>query len=111
MARYLYVVLANPVEDQDEAFNRFYDEHHIPDVLRIPGMKSVQRFQLSPEQRQAAPSPFRYLAIWEIETDDIRALGAEIARRSGTSEMPKNPYICQDPKFAYFFQPLDVEPI
>jgi hypothetical protein len=107
VARYLFVVLANPTDGCEGEFNDFYSNRHIPDVLDVPGVKSAQRFRLADAQRMKAPSPFGYLAVYEIETDDLKGLADEIARRSGTAAMPTNPYICQDPKFAYFFQPMD----
>ncbi len=106
MARYLFVVLANPNEGEEQEFNDFYSNQHVPDVLKVPGIRSAQRFRLTETQRMTAPSPFNYLAIYEVETDDLAGVAAEIARRSGSDVMPTNPYICQDPKFAYFFQPI-----
>lgn len=109
MPRYVFVVLSNPNDGSEQAFNDFYSDRHIPDVLRVPGIRSARRYRLADAQRMKAPSPFGYLALYEIETDDLQAVADEIARRSGTEAMPTNPHICQDPKFAYFFQPMDAE--
>ncbi|MBS7700254.1 MULTISPECIES: DUF4286 family protein [unclassified Chelatococcus] len=109
MARYLFVVLANAKDGQEEEFNDFYSNTHIPDVLKVPGMKSAERFVLAGPQRMSIPSPFKYLAIYQVETDDLASVAADIAERSGTEAMPTNQHISQNPKFAYFFQPLDGE--
>lgn len=107
MAHYLFIVLANPNEGQEEEFNEFYSSRHLPDVLKVPGIRSARRYVLAEAQRMAAPSPFGYLAVYEVETDDLEGVAREIGRRSGTDAMPTNPHISQNPKFAYFFQPLD----
>ena len=36
MSRYLFVVMTNSGEGKDAEFNRWYDNQHIPDVLRVP---------------------------------------------------------------------------
>jgi len=106
LSKYLFVVLSNPVDGEEENYNDFYSNRHIPDVLNVPGIKTAKRYILADAQRMAAPSPYRYLAIYEVETDDLKSLAEEIGRRSGTEAMPTNPYISQNPKFAYFFQPM-----
>lgn len=106
MPHYLFVVLSNPIEGEEDRFNAFYSDQHIPDVLRVPGIVSARRYVLTEAQRQPTPSPFKYLAIYDIETDDLAGVCAEIGRRSGTDEMPKNMFISQDPKFAYMFEAM-----
>ena len=56
-------------EARDSEFNHWYDTIHTPDLLGdSPGFKSVGRY--------VAKDPLRgkgkYLAVWEIETDDIK---------------------------------------
>lgn len=82
MARYKLVAFSNPVEGQDEQFNEWYDGRHMPDVMAIPGMISAERFTC------VGDGPHRYMAIYEIETDDFEGLLAEFARRPGTELMP-----------------------
>jgi hypothetical protein len=53
----------------DDRFNDWYDNVHVPDVLKIPGFISGRRF-VSPDISTLDTG--RYLALYEIETDDIR---------------------------------------
>jgi hypothetical protein len=53
----------------DDKFNDWYDNVHVPDVLKIPGFISGRRF-ISPDISTLDSG--RYLALYEIETDDIR---------------------------------------
>jgi hypothetical protein len=36
--RDLYLVFSNPVEGREDEYNAWYDEVHLPDVQRIPGV-------------------------------------------------------------------------
>ena len=103
MARHVFVVLTNAVPGQDEAFNRWYDDQHVGDILRLPGLVSAQRFRLSAEQ--SAETPYRYLALYEIETDDLATTIRALKAGEGTDVIPGTPAI--DPKlFASFFEPI-----
>jgi hypothetical protein len=70
-ATYKFVVLTNAVEGREDEYNDWYTNRHLPDVLAIPGIVEAVRFELAGTQRIAPPWPYRYLAIYDIETDDI----------------------------------------
>jgi hypothetical protein len=70
MERWLLVVEAN-CKDQtrDSEFNNWYNTIHIPDILTgSPGFKSAVRYVIRDPVRDKG----KYLAIYEIETDDIK---------------------------------------
>ncbi|MGB8391458.1 hypothetical protein [Mycobacterium sp.] len=77
MADNLFLVLTNPVQGQDEAFNTWYDTQHVPEVLDVPGVVAAQRYDLSevtvPEDEdlpaQLPPPTHRYLVIYELDRD------------------------------------------
>jgi hypothetical protein len=82
LSRYRFVVLSNPVPGREDEFNEWYDQHHLREILAIPGIKSGQRFHRS--DAQVSPShPYEYLAVYEIETDDIAAVIAGLSDSSG----------------------------
>lgn len=72
MARHILLAFSNPLEGREEEFNAWYNERHLDDVLKVPGYVSAQRFELSPTQMMP-DGPYRYLAIYEVETDDLEA--------------------------------------
>jgi len=87
MTRYVYMIMTAPKEGQEAAFNTFYEQQHIPDVLRVPGFVGCRRLRLSselPSSEGAAP----YVALYDIETDDLPGAIAELRRRLGTPDMP-----------------------
>ena len=87
MARHVFVVFTNPVPGKDETYNDWYTNQHLADVLDVPGFVSAQRFKLSGTQRAAGPHPWQYMALYQIETDDLQKTLATLGERSGTSAM------------------------
>jgi hypothetical protein len=66
--KYLQVVLTSPTAGREDEFNEWYENVHVPQVLRMPGFLSGQRFRLVDSTPSDLP---RYLAVYEIESDDI----------------------------------------
>jgi hypothetical protein len=70
-----FVVLSNPLEGEDDTFNKWYDEVHVPEVLDVPGVIAAQRYDLAeldiPEDEdlpaQLPPPTHRYLVIYELD--------------------------------------------
>ncbi|MFF1688001.1 MULTISPECIES: hypothetical protein [unclassified Streptomyces] len=87
MPRYTYVVLTNPIEGKEAEFNDWYTNTHVHDALKVPGFVSAQRFRLAPEQRGEAPFPWGYLAIYELEIDDLQKSIDALAARYNTPDM------------------------
>jgi hypothetical protein len=70
VGKYLHVVFTNPTEGSEDEFNEWYSTVHLPEVLEMPGFVSGQRFKLLDPEHLDGP---RYLAVYEIESDDIDA--------------------------------------
>jgi hypothetical protein len=87
MSTQYFMVLTDPVEGQEDAYNEWYDDRHLADVLAVDGFVSAQRFRLSHQK----PAASGYLAIYEIETDDVDATLATLLSRLGTPAMPVSP--------------------
>lgn len=79
--KFIQVVFANPVEGKDAEFNEWYDNVHIPDLLKVPGMLSAKRYDLHEAAVYDYEGGFRpehrYLCIYEME-GDVDAILAEI---------------------------------
>ena len=88
MTKYSYVVLTNPVEGREAEYNRWYDGRHLTDVLAVPGFIGAQRYRAAPEMVASGATKWRYLAIYDIETDDLQATLAAMAGAAGTEAMP-----------------------
>jgi hypothetical protein len=80
------LVYTNPTPGQDEAFNDWYDNTHVPQILALPMVVSAQRFQLSPTGVDgtdagslvdtSAALPHGYLAVYEVTGDPTIAVQA-----------------------------------
>ena len=87
MAKYTFVVLTNPTPGKEAEYNEWYNKQHIPDVLNIPGLVCAQRFRIAEDQPGADQKAHRYLALYEIETNDLPGVFKELAARRDTAEM------------------------
>jgi hypothetical protein len=43
----LFIALTNPIEGEDDAFNKWYDAQHVPEVLDVPGVVAAQRYDIT----------------------------------------------------------------
>lgn len=82
MPKYKFVVLSRPVAGREEECNDWYQNVHLGQVVAIPGIRSAQRFRLSADL--GARGAWPYLAIYEIETDDLDAVVQEIQAKAGS---------------------------
>jgi hypothetical protein len=70
MTGYIQTVVTAPVVGREDEFNRWYDDTHLPEMLQVPGFVAGRRYTLTGPR--AADRP-RFLAVYEIETDDLAA--------------------------------------
>ncbi len=79
MTRYLLFAFSDCKDpSKEKEFNDWYDNMHCPDMLEVEGLVSATRWMSADnkdnEQR-------KYLAMYEVETDDIDALNARIREK------------------------------
>lgn len=80
----IMVVLTDPKDESvEDEYNDWYTNTHLNDVLKVPGFVAATRYRLADEQPEGAPpASHRYLAVYEIDADDIGgALDELVARR------------------------------
>ena len=82
MPKYKLVILSNPVGDSDEEFNRWYDDVHLGDVFKVPGVVGAERY------RFRSGEGWRYLALYELDCEDPADVEQELLARAGTEVMP-----------------------
>jgi hypothetical protein len=91
VAKGLYVAFTSPAgEAADEEFNRWYSNHHLPEVLSLPGINSASRYRSLDDSPSHA-----YMVLYELSASDLRAvvarIHAEAAGRTPTAAMRRNP--------------------
>ena len=88
MTRHVFMIITEaPPADQAQAFEDWYVNRHMPDVLAVPGFTAAQRYRLAPDPKLGE----RFITIYEMECDDRNAVMAEVRRRAGTDLMPLFP--------------------
>ncbi len=106
MPRYTFLAFTNPTPGKEDEYNQWYEEHHLKDVLQCPGFVSARRFRLADTQFEfnTVQPPYRYLALYEIETDDVAASLKEIVNRAGSADMVMVDAIDMGSLFAPLYQ-------
>ena len=69
--------------DREAEFNRWYDEIHLPALLSSKHIVSAQRYKLAGQPSASEPEA-TYLAIYEIDTDDVPAAMKALAESRAT---------------------------
>ena len=96
MARYIFAVHSNPVEGREDEYNEWYSGRHLDDLRAIPGVISARRFALADRQTLPVREPYKYLALYEVETDDPQRFIDELISRVDTERMPRSAALSRD---------------
>ena len=78
-SKYLFLVSMDVEPDKEALFNEVYDEEHVPQLLKVPGVIAVTRLSTEPlvvsmggkRQAIAAEGEPKFLALYEIESPDV----------------------------------------
>lgn len=64
MATVLFVVKATISQDREEAFNRWYNEEHVPQFLEFKGAVSARRYRAI-----MGEDTYQYMAVYELRDE------------------------------------------
>ena len=86
MARYLLLALNGPTGGggDEEALNQWYIEDHLPAFKAIAGIKTARRYKVLRGNVPGLDEVWPYVAAYEIETDDMAAVSAQLAEKMTT---------------------------
>lgn len=79
--QYQMHVYSNPTEGMDAEYLDWYAGQHIHDLLRIPGFTGCRFYELAATQLGQEDQKYRYLMVWDIETDDLSSVMDDVAAR------------------------------
>ena len=95
MAKAMFLAWASPVDEASEAeFNEWYEGTHIPQVRSaIPAITAVHRYRLADLTAEpgGAPPARRYLAVYELDTDDVASAAAALGAAATEGRMDMTP--------------------
>ena len=66
MAIGLYVVRATVTAEREAAFNKWYNEEHLPQVLRYNGAVSGRRYR-----KDVGEDRYQYMAVYEFASEEV----------------------------------------
>lgn len=77
-SKYLFVVSMDVAPDKEALFNEVYDSEHVPNILKVPGVRGASRMAGEPfamsiggTQTQKQHEGPRYTAIYEIDSPEV----------------------------------------
>jgi hypothetical protein len=93
MPKGIFLALANATSgDVEDEFNQWYTDVHAQEVLALPGVRSARRFRLAPAQVMPGDEDHRrYLALYEVDTDDWDAFATEFQQAFGDGRITIRP--------------------
>ncbi len=77
--RYIFIVSMDVTPEKEALFNEVYDQEHVPNLLKVPGVRAVTRLRSEPARFTLGGQPKlltgegapRYVAIYEIDHPDV----------------------------------------
>lgn len=109
MASKLLVVWTNPTsKEAEEEYNTWYNKVHLPDVLNVPGFVAATRYVFTgiPALEGADDPPHRYLALYEVDAEDLAAAASLLAEGVGSGEIAISEALDMSSFSAHFFAPV-----
>ena len=90
------VVRSKPSDpEREDEYNDWYSTTHLADVLAVPGFVSARRYRVRGGEGDGPAHS--YLAIYEIEADDMGAPPAELRARSASGRITMSDALRLDP--------------
>ena len=94
MPKGIMVVQSRPIDPaREDEYNDWYDNTHLPELCALPGFVAGRRYKA----RDADPSVHPYLAVYELEADDLTAPVKELRARSAAGQMHLSNVLQMDP--------------
>jgi hypothetical protein len=78
---------------REDEYNDWYSNTHLPQIRQVPGITGARRYRL----RDGAPGTHPYLAIYELDADDLAAPVKELRARSASGEIQMSDVLQLDP--------------
>ncbi len=77
--KYIFIASMDVAPEKEALFNEIYDREHVPNLLKVPGVRSVTRLRTEPAslniggktKRLTGEGAPTYMAIYEIDSPDV----------------------------------------
>ena len=85
MARFLLMVFSSPNPGQDKDYHSWYQNQHLDDVVALDGFVGASRY--APVEMPGVDSGNQFLAIYEIESENIETAMQILAEKGSKMEI------------------------
>lgn len=79
--------------DREDEYNEWYSQVHVPEVCGLEGVTGARRYQ----RLDAAAGEAPYVAIYELEADDLDGVSAALTQRAMAGELTMSDSLGMDP--------------
>jgi hypothetical protein len=107
MSRYKLVVMSNPVAGREAEYDDWYQNSHLQQMIDVPGVVSAQRYR--PAEILSVREPVKFLTIYEVETNDIKAFLQELLGRARAGKVTSSDTMQADSVYGVFYEPIGAE--
>jgi hypothetical protein len=95
MPKGIMLVQSGPSDPaREDEYNDWYASKHLPEVCAVPGIVGARRYKVHSGGDGEAPE---YLAIYELEADDLADPMRELRARSAAGEIQMSDVLRLDP--------------
>ena len=107
MAKYMMIVFSNPVEGKEDEYEDWYSNVHVSEIVeKVPGFVSAQRFAMVPEHSNGGRPDHRYLAVYDVETDDPEKTFAKLSEMVTAGALVNSDALCRETLGRGFYVPV-----
>ena len=89
---YWFLSFVNGQRGKEREYDRWYLEHHIHELLEVPGFAAAQRFTLERALREDLLPAFNFLGVYEIRTPDLAGTIAGLEKHLKSGVMTETPF-------------------
>jgi hypothetical protein len=99
MAQGKLIVFNEPASPEvEEEYNAWYDGDYLTQILAsVPTITGAKRYRLAPGQNSSIPGAPRYLAIYDIEADDVMDAFRQLGQATMDGKVIMTDQIRSDP--------------
>ncbi len=95
MPKGIMVVQSGPSDPaREDEYNDWYSHTHLPEIRAVPGVVAARRYKV---RDGGDARPHAYVAIYEIDADDLTAPVRELGARSAAGQMHMSDALQTDP--------------
>lgn len=109
MSKAILVVSSHPsAPDREDEYNDWYTNVHLGDIVDLPGFAAATRYQIVDVRANEDVEPLtrKYLAIYELDTDDVEAAATALRTSVAKGEVPVSDALHPDNLTADFYVPI-----